>query len=733
MKLNKVIIFILGIIVCVSGFSRPAQRGVVTLVQPDGSTFRALFRGDEFIRIKTTVDGNVIMQDSEGWWCYAVYSEDGSKSNSGYRVGEKCPSSVMSESRHIPYQTLTRVASERRAVAVDEEPLTVRMRRKAGVRTRSDGGSEDEVMVKHGLVILAQFANLSFKHEKEDFENLLNQDGYAEGGANGCAREYFDAQFHGTVQFDFDVSDIVTLSRDLAYYGGNVTSSSGVETDRAPDEMVMEACQLADASVDFSKYDDDGDGKVDNVFIFFAGGDEAEGAGDDCIWSHAWFLKQGAGRDLVLDGMVIDRYACTSEMARFMTSDNTIEDRLAGIGSFCHEYSHTFGLADMYDTDYEGSGGVSRGLWLSTSLMDGGNQNNDGNTPPFFNAIEREMLGISEPVVIEADGSYRMAPIHKGGTFYRMNTDTEGEYFLFEARSEDSWDGYIGGRGMLVYHIDKSLRLSGYSDVYAMDLKALQRWNYYNEVNCRPDHQCADLIEAVPDAANVRSVFYPSGEVTEITAEQLAYWSGEVGNMSLTGIRMDGDDVVFNVIGNSDDTTPPVPVGLGYEKFQDAAIITFESSRVYDGVADVMWGRTGKEMTKVSLRPYEPGKYALLLDGLEPVRNYTVVVSFNIDGVSGKEGSISFLTNTYNGGFPYIYLKNVRRNPDGSFPAGCRLPLRVYNAVGAEEVVWTLDGKVINPDASGYYTLTKGKVLKAVVYWKDGSRDIIMKEINVVE
>lgn len=733
MKLSKVFLFILGIIICVSGLSRPAHSGVLTLVQPDGSSFQALFRGDEFIRIKTTLAGNAIMQDSDGWWCYAVYDSDGAKSGTGCRVGEECPSSIMVDSRYIPYQTLSRLAAESRVMHDEEIPIIERMRQRKGTITRTDGDEGEEVLVKHGIVILAQFANLSFKHVKEDFESLLNQDGYSVGGATGCAREYFDSQFNGAVQFRFDVSDIVTLSHDLAHYGGNVTSSSGVESDRAPAEMIAEACRLADASVDFSKYDDDGDGEVDNVFVFFAGADEAEGAGDDCIWSHAWNLDDGAGINLVLDGKIVDRYACTSEMTRFLASDNTIDQKLAGIGTFCHEYSHTFGLPDMYDTDYEGSGGMAEALWHTTSLMDQGNENNGGNTPPYYNAIEREMLGVSEPVLIEADGTYRMSPIHKGGTCYRINTDTEGEYFLFEARAEESWDSYIGGRGMLVYHIDKSLRPSGYSDVYEMDLNALQRWNYYNEVNCRPDHQCADLVEAVPDAANVRSVFYPSAEVTEIPAQKLAYWSGEVGPMALTGIRMDGEDVVFNIVGNSEDTTPPTPVGLAYEKFQDAAIISFESNRVYDGVADVTWGRTGREAISMRLMPYEPGKYALVLEDLEPVKNYTVTVSFNIDGVSGKEGSISFLTNTFNGGFPYIYLKNVRRNPDGSFPAGCRLPLRVYNAIGAEHVSWTLDGMAITPDASGYYTLTGGKVLKAIVCWEDGSRDTIIKEINVVE
>ena len=37
---------------------------------------------------------------------------------------------------------------------------------------------------------------------------------------------------------------------------------------------------------------------------------------------------------------------------------------------------------------------------------------------------------------------------------------------------------------------------SGYSENYGRVLKAYERWEAANEVNCRPDHQCADLLEA---------------------------------------------------------------------------------------------------------------------------------------------------------------------------------------------------------------------------------------------
>ena len=731
MKHSRFFLFLLAFLLSVTAIARPVRHAVYTLIQPDGSIFYASFHGDEFMRIKTDMQGRAIMQDEAGWWCYASYQDDGTKVCSGFRVGDVIPPSVLSESRNIPYQQLSRLAGVKRSsVKSDDIPLMRRLRTDALQSTKSD---DAEVVVKHGIVILAQFANLKFKHSREDFERLLSSEGYSRDGAAGSVKDYFDMQFEGKVKFEFSVSDIVTLSRNLDYYGGNVSSTDVSESDRNPEDMIIEACRLVDDEVDFSLYDDDGDGEVDNVFVFFAGGDEAEGAGDDCIWSHAWYLRDGAGKNVNFDGKIINRYACTAEMTRYQTSDGTIKQRLAGIGTFCHEYSHTFGLPDMYDTDYEGSGGESEALWGCTSLMDTGNQNNGGFTPPYFNAIEREILGMSEPELIDADGVYRLEPINESGRCYRINTDVEGEYYLLECRSDKGWDAHIGGSGLLVYHIDKVDRPAGYSDSYHMETTAALRWNLYNEVNCRPDHQCADLIEAVPGAENIRNVFFPLEGADAVDRMRMAYWSGDVSKMSLTGIRFDGEDIVFNVIGASAETTPPDPVSMSYEKFQDAAIVTFECSRIYSGDAYVSWGQTDRLTENVILSPYAEGKYALVLDGLVPRTSYTVSVLFKMVEVTGKTGTISFMTSSDTGGLPYIYLRYVKRNPDGSFPKDSRVPLRMYNAVGAEEIEWTFDGIPVKVDPDGYYKLEKSGTLKAVVHWEDGSRDIVVKEIKVAE
>ena len=41
--------------------------------------------------------------------------------------------------------------------------------------------------------------------------------------------------------------------------------------------MIIHAVELLDDEVDFSQYDTDGDGFVDNVYVFYAGRGEADG------------------------------------------------------------------------------------------------------------------------------------------------------------------------------------------------------------------------------------------------------------------------------------------------------------------------------------------------------------------------------------------------------------------------------------------------------------------------
>lgn len=718
---KSLVILILLALPCITD-ARPAHRGLVNLRQPDGMMFKAIIRGDEFGSIKTTEEGQAIIQD-EGWWCYALYDDAGHIQSSGVKVGE---APAPAGSSFIPWEALAfnRELKKMTSTQGQERNFAERF-----LPTRLSPHSEGEVRSKHGIVILAQFADVKFRFTREDFINMLTQKNYSYNGAIGSAKEYFDDQFEGMIDFHFDVSPIVTLSGNQAYYGGN--NSKG--TDKAPAEMVEEACILAAESVDFSLYDDDGDGEVDNVFVFYAGGDEAEGAGEDCIWPHAWYLWNGAGINLSLNGKKINRYACTAELT---TRDGGVTSHLCGIGTFCHEYSHTFGLPDLYDTNYE-KNGWSAGTWLFTSLMDGGNQNNRGNSPPNYNALEREILGIAEPVILEENGSHSMYPINKKNEYFRFNTDRENEYYLIEFREDVGWDSHIGGDGMLIYHIDKTEQY-------------LTRWSS-NDVNSYGDHQCVDLIEAdnrsdvfsnekdyVTSMANIEGVFFPYGDRNSLTADTrpgIEYWSGAGSGYAVTGIKRHLDRMKFNFIADSGDMTPPEATEITYLSFQDAAIINFRSDRTFDGEAIVTWGETGSEtMVTDTLLPYQAGRYSLVLEDLEPRKNYTVDIVFEMYGIQGLEKKVTFLTKSDSGSnIPYIYLKGIERYEDGSFPAGTGLPLRLYNALTAEEVRWTYDGKEVEAGSSGYFVPQASGVLKAYVVWPDGSTEVIMKEIIISE
>lgn len=114
MKLCRVFLFLLIAFVHLLADARPVRKSTLTLSQPDGSCFPAVFHGDEFIRIKTTLQGNAIVQDADGWWCYALYDGNGVKRSSAVRVGENCPSDILSASRNIPYRRLSELASAKR-------------------------------------------------------------------------------------------------------------------------------------------------------------------------------------------------------------------------------------------------------------------------------------------------------------------------------------------------------------------------------------------------------------------------------------------------------------------------------------------------------------------------------------------------------------------------------------------------------------------------------------------
>ena len=694
----------------------PARNIPMTVRQPDGSELRIIVSGDEFYRMVRTEDGCAVTQGEDGYWYYAAYDINGAKRSSGVRVSPiNGATAAAAAARIIPYGTLRAAAAGRRA-AVN--------RLRAEHRFRVPPGTKAGAVSRKAIIILAQFTDLGFKFGRNDFVNMLTQKGYSYGGAQGSAMDYFNDQFEGACDFEFIVSPVITLSKGYAYYGEN--DSQGL--DKRPHEAVAEACRLVDAQIDFSQFDGDGDGEVDNVFVFVAGHDEAEGASPAHIWSHQWYLDE-AGLRLNLDGTKINSYAISTELT-YDFDHGTHKEIFTGIGTFCHEYSHALGLWDLYDTDGEDSGGLyefgdekSRGaVWGYTSLMDHGNYNNNGNTPPNYNAMELWSLGLGNAETLEI-GQQILAPLGSQKRYFISETDAEGEYYFFECRAAEGWDSFVGGSGMLIYHYDASDNDAGYSTSERHNLTARERW-WYNQANCNPDHPCFDLIEAIPIAKDVYSVFWPNGTHTSFnagTTPSFVSWSGKEAEIGLNGISREGYFIKFTVTGS-----------LSIEKveeFQDAAIVlwTMLDQSESGSSISIEGGSLRKEFT---VKPYAPGSYSYTFEGLQPNTTYNVTV-FK-PGDRKKSVSASFTTKKYyKDGYPFIYLNSAERNANGSFKKNGKMPLRVFNAPDAAKVTWDFGSSVLSTDGSGYYTILGNGTLKAIIDYNNGTRDIISKTITV--
>ena len=112
------------------------------------------------------------------------------------------------------------------------------------------------------VVIPVQFDDVKLQSGEEQLISLCVR-----------AREYFEHQFSPDGSFRFDLTRTVTLSKGIAYYGSNYSERKDVLLS----EALKEACEQLNPEIDFSLYDNDGDGAVDNVCLIVAGTNEAAG------------------------------------------------------------------------------------------------------------------------------------------------------------------------------------------------------------------------------------------------------------------------------------------------------------------------------------------------------------------------------------------------------------------------------------------------------------------------
>ena len=498
----------------------PAYPYPVTVTQPDGTTLVIQGHGDEFYHFTTTADGYTIVKNDAGYYVYAQ----------------------LQNNRLTPTDRIARNQAERTANDVSFLEATGKMliekANNEGARKarRKVATKESDSYYKNfrGLVILVNFSDRKFSRSDahsvyDHMFNDVNYKGYK--NENGTSNRY-GSMFIGGVRDYFSQNSMGKFAPQFDVVGPVDVDMKSTDVEGTGNAWVVFAQAIANLSstVDFSKYDADGDGLVDMMYFIVAGyGANYSGNSDAYLWPHKWSLEYV---DIPrYNGKRMGKYACSVELYGWESNNQTILD---GIGTVCHEFSHVLGLPDEYDTDYE-AGGQSHdpGQW---SVMAGGSYSQLGRLPVGYSAFQRYASGFLTPKVITSTGKFELNPMQENNEAYMLKTPVDKEFFLLENRQQTGWDAMLPGHGMLVFRVDST---------------NLEVWES-NKVNATPSHNYYELLRAgnSTSGAQASDPFPGTSNIMTLnnsTTPSLCTWNGTYNTFGLTEITETNGVINFTV------------------------------------------------------------------------------------------------------------------------------------------------------------------------------------------
>lgn len=427
----------------------PAKRNRISVTQSDGTVINVTLTGDEHFHYYITDDAVPLYKAADNRFCYL-----------NIKNGKINETNIIAHEANMRSEKEKNLLTTTVALAPLAKKQALQKRAKYNSRRIKKVGNTDNSAFKgkkKAPVILACFSDKSFSEDDESivsfYNDVLNKEGFSQFGAAGSVHDYFSDMSRGQFDLTFDIIGPVKVSKSATYYGGPSAIMGG--TDHIG-EFITEAIKNADAAydIDWTQYDWNNDGEVEQVFVLYAGYGQATGGPTGTIWPNAWTLDEATANNdgnggFSLDGVYINQYACSNEL--YKSSGKT----KMGLGVFCHEFSHCMGLPDMYDTNYGTT--PTMGDW---DLLASGSYNGPqgiGWCPAGWTSYERAYAGWLEPIELQkGDKITDMTDLEDpdGKAYIIYNDNHKDEYYLLENHKNKGWDAYTPEDGLLVIHVD---------------------------------------------------------------------------------------------------------------------------------------------------------------------------------------------------------------------------------------------------------------------------------------
>lgn len=495
----------------------PASPAIHILIQPDGHSFEARQWGNEWQHGWETLDGYTILLDATSQqWMFAELDATGQLASSG-----------------IPVNPLG-VAAAQSTLLLHQRPAAV---------SPVFPGVLPSTGTRNLPVLLVAFSDTTPTHTSAEYQSLLFDIAPSIATGPGSLRDYYREISYNALTLSggaVGVTGWYTTTQTHDYYGANDARGD----DLRAAELVREAAQLADSTLNFADYDNDGDGNVDVLVIVHQGeGEEWSGVATD-IWSHRFSLADGGVASLTLDGKRINDYIIMPE---------TQAGELATIGVFAHELGHAFGLPDLYDSD---GSSTPIGPW---SLMAGGSwntENRSGDSPAHMDAWSKAVLGwvtpqeVTQPldnetiVAVETNNDVYQLLRNPGSYDWLSNTlFRSGQYFLVENRQQVGFDSALPSSGLLIWHIDESRGTNENEARRLVDLEVRDNNDSDESADADPFMSCdncflevgnpnSDLYDGSHSGVNVVDVTASGPNMTaDLLPRQIVFVVDDTGSM----------------------------------------------------------------------------------------------------------------------------------------------------------------------------------------------------------
>ncbi len=431
-----------------------------------------------------------------------------------------------------------------------------------------------------------------------------------------------------------------------------------------------QALSQVDRFVDFSVFDKNGNGKIDErelVISFINGGAELaqtpynwQSQGDfgmEAFRSRAYYRKDdGTMLYSSAEGYKVGYGGIFTTGSWSYLSERA--DKATEFAVWAHELGHYLGAPDYYDTDKGNApGGVGNDFVTGYySLMGKGcHGGQPSHLDPFTMTSECTGYGFHKAYDVQADGEYTLYSKTSGEGKYnilKINTPNPDEYYLIENRyvSKDykgeAFDEYgiTDKQGIVIWHVDEdSFSRAGANNatskkdptlaVYATNTKTIARSGSFSAA-----------FGGRVDVFNPTEYKFPySGTwYTSMTAEEAEVMK----NLRIEVVSEPGEEMKVKITGSYRQVLAPEFSMFFYDQTKTAATVkgelrTLNYSTMTSAKFTVTDKKTGAVVKEQDIKLRNDYTYEIALEGLTPGTTYKCkIVAESSNGQSVLEGEL---------------------------------------------------------------------------------------------